>query len=122
LWSSAPPPIDRRLAACYGLLLGPAIVGALSEWPWECTVALLLPGLVLQGWLSHIAAREYGIRRTFVIPSGTRMVLGGAIGLLGMLAANIRPTYLAPLGFVLILLVVADPVWRIAWKRAHSSA
>jgi hypothetical protein len=50
------------------------------------------------------------------------MVLGGVTGLFGALAVNIRPTYLAPLGLVLILLLVADPVWRIAWKRTHSSS
>jgi hypothetical protein len=48
-------------------------------------------------------------------------MLGGATGLLGVLATHIHPAYLAPLGFVLILLLIVDPAWRIAWNRARTT-
>jgi hypothetical protein len=118
-WSSAPPPIGWPLAACNAMLLIPAVAGGVFEWPWAITVALLLPGLVLQGWLGYRAARTLGIgRRTFVMPLRTRMTLGGLSGLTGVLAIQIRPTYFGPLVALVIVMVVLDPVWRVAWKRA----
>jgi len=121
LWSSAPPLIGWPLAACYGLLLVPAITGAVFEWRTLLTIALLVPGFVLQMRLGYTAACAYGIpRRTFVVPSGTRILFGIVAGILGVLVAHIRPTYLAPLGFVLVLILIADPVWRIAWNRART--
>lgn len=122
LWTSAPPPIGWRLAACDLLLLAPAIAGAAFEWPWRITAALLLPGLVLQSWLGYTRARALGIpRRTNVMPLGTRLVLGGFAGLTAVLADSIRPSYIAPLVFVLIVTVILDPVWRIAWNRARTA-
>jgi hypothetical protein len=95
------------------LLLVPAITGAVFEWRTLLTIALLVPGFVLQMRLGYTAACAYGIpRRTFVVPSGTRILFG--------IVAHIRPTYLAPLGFVLVLILIADPVWRIAWNRART--
>ena len=54
------------------------------------------------------------------MPLGTRLVLGGFAGLTGALVDNIRPSYIAPLVFVLIVTVILDPVWRIAWNRART--
>jgi hypothetical protein len=123
LWSSAPPPVGWRLTACYVLLLAPAIAGAAFEWHWAITAALLLPAIVLQSWLGYTRARALGIpRRTNVMPLRTRMVVGGFAGLAGALTDHIHPSYLAPLVFVLIVTVVLDPVWRIAWNRARTSA
>lgn len=122
LWTSAPPPIGWRLAACYVLLLAPAAAGAFVKWPWALTAALLVPVMVVQGWLGYTRARALGIpRRTFVVPLGTRMLLGGVSGLTGVLIAHIRPSSLAPLVFVLVLTVIVDPVWRIAWNRARTA-
>jgi hypothetical protein len=120
-WSSAPPQIGWPLAACYGLLLAPAVAGAILKWPWATTAALLVPGIVLQGRLSYTRARALGIpRRTNVMPLGTRLVLGGFAGLTGALVDNIRPSYIAPLVFVLIVTAILEPVWRIAWNRART--
>jgi hypothetical protein len=122
LWTSAPPPIGWRLAACYVLMLAPAAAGTIFKWPWATTAALLVPGIVLQGWLGYTRARALGIpRRTNVMPLGTRMVLGGFAGLTGALIDHIHPSYLAPLVFVLIVTVILDPVWRIAWNRARTA-
>jgi hypothetical protein len=122
LWSSAPPPIGWPLAACYLLLLAPAIAGAIFQWHWLPTAALLIPGIVLQVLLGYNTGRKLGIpHRTFVVPLGTRMVLGGVSGLAGAMASDIRPSYLAPLVFVLVLMVIVDPVWRIAWNRARTA-
>jgi hypothetical protein len=122
LWSSAPPQIGWLLAACYGSLLTPAIAGVIFQWQWPITAALLLPGIVTQITLGHTAARRLGIpRRTFVLPLGTRMLLGGVAGLTGALAANVHPRYFAPLVFVLVLTLIVDPMWRITWKRTSGS-
>jgi hypothetical protein len=122
LWSSAPPPIGWPLATCYLLLLAPAIAGTIFQWHWPTTAALLIPGIVLQVLLGYNTGRKLGVpHRTFVVPLGTRMPLGGVAGLAGAMASDIRPSYLAPLVFVLVLTVIVDPVWRIAWNRARTA-
>ena len=119
---SAPPLIGWPLAACYGLLLTPAILSAALQWSWAITVALLIPGVVMQICLGYMAGRAYGIHyRPQMLPMRQRLALSGLAGLLGGLSPNIRPTYIAPLCFVIVMVFIVDPAWRIMWKRAQTT-
>jgi uncharacterized membrane protein YhdT len=103
-------------------MLAPAIAGAGLRWSWSLTWGLILPGFVLQAWLADTAARAKGIPRwTNVIPLRTQVVLVGVAVFAVVLAARILPTHLLPLALVLILIVIVDPGWRIAWNRARTA-
>ncbi len=92
-------------------------------WSWSLAWGLILPGFILQVWLTQTAARAQGIPRwTNEIPLRTQVVLIGVPGLAAVLAVSLLPTYLLPLALVLDLIVIVDPGWRIAWHRARASA
>lgn len=100
-----------------------------SDTGWRSAVVLgdnrgtPFPGFVMQISLGYLAARTYGIHyRPQILPMKQRTLLGAFSGLLTGISINVRPTYIAPLCFVVALVFIVDPVWRIAWKRAQTSA
>lgn len=120
-FQSAPPPLRQSLAACV-LILVPAALGALFEWPRYLTYALLIPGFAIQiglGWIAgHARGARYRMERP---PLGARLVVGGFCGFLGALVAGLETTY-APLLFALLLIAVAEPLWRVVGKRQREVA
>jgi hypothetical protein len=110
---SAPPEVGWPLVGTFALLLAAGIGGAIWAWPWPVTCALLLPGIVAHLVLAFRAAPARRRRP----PMGVRLIFAGACGLLGSLSADVRPTYIAPLSFVLVLIVLVEPVWRALHRR-----
>jgi hypothetical protein len=102
------------------LLLAPALLGALLQWPWPVTVALLVPGLSVQITLGFIAGRTRQNTYLQVLPVRTRLILGGLAGFIGTLSTHVRPTYLVPLAFALGAVMVVDPLWRAGYKRQRT--
>jgi hypothetical protein len=111
---SAPPSIGWPLAATYGSMLLPASLGAIWTWPALITTALLAPGYILYLVLSNRAAKERGVYR---LPTDERFITAGCSSVLCVLAASIPPRHLAPLTFVLVFIMVVDPVWRAVWRH-----
>ena len=119
-FESAPPPLRRSLTASI-LILVPALLGAVFEWPRYVTYALLVPGFSLEIAFGWAAARARGAEYRKARPSrGVLALTGGCCGLLGAFVAGLHTTY-APLLFALLLIVVAEPWSRVVWKR-HASA
>jgi Flp pilus assembly protein TadB len=115
---SAPPPLGWQLVAADGAVLAPAVAGAVWAWPWAVTAALMILGLVVHAWLSHVAARARGIRsQEQMPPKGSIVVISGFGGLLSGLAIQVRPTYLIPLVLAGIFILVTDPLLRLVWRR-----
>jgi peptidoglycan/LPS O-acetylase OafA/YrhL len=103
------------------LILVPALLGAVFEWPRYLTYALLVPGFSLEIAFGWAAARARGAEYRKARPSrGVMALVGGFCGLLGALTAGLDKTY-APLLFALLLIVVAEPWSRVVWKR-HRNA
>jgi hypothetical protein len=114
---SAPPRIGWPLAAAYGLLLVAAISDAAWEWPRGIGLALLIPGLAVHMGLSMAAGQAHDNRfRQQMPPLRLRLVLGGAVGLMVLLAGSVRPAYYAPLLVVAFLILVLDPLTRVIWR------
>jgi hypothetical protein len=115
-FESAPPPILQSLVAAT-LILVPALLGAVFEWPRHLTYALLVPGFSLEIAFGCAAARARGANYREARPSrGVMALAGGFCGLMGALTAGLHTTY-APLLFALLLIVVAESCSRVAWKR-----
>ena len=91
---SAPAPIGRPLAAAYGLLL----LG-----------------------LSMSAGQTAGTRfQSEMLPMRLRLILGGLVGLVVLLTGSVRPVYLSPLVFVVLLILVLDPATRVMWRHRQT--
>jgi hypothetical protein len=120
-FQSAPPPLRQSLVACT-LILVPAALGAIFGWPRYLTYALLVPGFAIQIGLGWAAGQARGARYRVERPSlGPRLLVGGFCGFLGALVAGVETAY-APLLFALLLIVVAEPLWRVVWKRQRETA
>lgn len=118
---SAPPQFGWPLALADGLLLAPAVAGAMRAWPWAITTALMVPGFLACVALGHMAAQARGVQSQEQMPSrGVMAILGGFSGLLSSLATTVTPAHLAPLAFASVLLFVIDPLWRLAYSRTDS--
>lgn len=119
---SAPRPIGWPLAAAYGLLLLAAISDAVWEWPRGVGVALLIPGLALHIGLSMSAGEADGVHfQKEMLPMRFRLLLGGLVGLVLVLAESVRPSYLGPVVFVALLIMVLDPATRMKFCQPSKS-
>lgn len=67
-FESAPPPLRRSLTASI-LILVPALLGAVFEWPRYVTYALLVPGFSLEIAFGWAAARAHGAEYRKARPS-----------------------------------------------------
>ena len=70
----------------YALLLVPAILGAVLDWPWWLNLYILMPGLILGTVAGHRAAERRGLKSRSETPhnyllAGLAGVLGAAIGI-----------------------------------------
>jgi hypothetical protein len=118
---SAPAPIGRPLAAAYGLLLLAAISDVVWEWPRGIGLALLIPGFAVHLGLSMSAGQTAGTRfQSEMLPMRLRLILGGLVGLVVLLTGSVRPVYLSPLVFVVLLILVLDPATRVIWRRRET--
>ena len=118
---SAPAPIGWPLAAAYGLLLLAAISDAVWEWPRGIGLALLIPGFAVHVGLSMSAGQTDGIRfQREMPPIRLRLVLGGLVGLVVVLAESVRPVYFSPLVLVALLILVVDPATRVMWRHRQT--
>lgn len=115
---SAPAPIGWPLAAAYCLLLLAAISDAVWEWPRGIGFALLIPGFAVHIGLSMSAGQADGVRfQKEMPPMRLRLLLGGLVGLVVVLAESARPGYFGPLVLVALLILVLDPATRVMWRH-----
>jgi len=105
-----------------GLLLMPAVAGALLRWPVGLTSALLIPGFVVRWALANRVARRGGQGHRGLLSVGTRAGLGLLTGLSVVLADHVQPSYDAPLVFVLGYVLLLEPAWWLAWKYGAKAA
>jgi hypothetical protein len=104
----------------YIFMLGPAIAGAIWQWPWLATYGLITPGAIAHEILGYKAAQARGIRRRKELPSSKRVtILVGFAGLVGVLVLSGGSKYALPLWTVIGLLVFIEPAWRLEWRH-HS--
>jgi hypothetical protein len=116
----APPPVSWSLAAAYGLMLVPAILGTVWAWPWGVTMALLIPGLSLHMVLGSRTAQARGIRS--MPPMRMRLMMlpaffVPAFFVAALLTRSVLPLYVVPLFVVMFPMLVVDPIDRALRRR-----
>jgi hypothetical protein len=111
----APPPVSWSLAAAYGLMLVPAILGTVWAWPLGVTAALLIPGLSLHIVLGSRTAQARGIRS--MPPMRMRLMMMPAYFVVILLTMSVRPLYAAPLFLAMFTMLVVDPIDRALRRR-----
>lgn len=120
--ASAPAPV-RSASIAHLMVLIPAALGALLDWPWALTVALGVPGLVHLIRLGFAAARARGIRSRAESPRYARYsasVVGGASGVFADSFYDLAgPRYigLALAGVLLAVYLIDRLVWHLHDKR-----
>jgi len=109
-------PLGWPLIGAASALLLPAVAGAVWPFAWYVTVALMLPGYVAYMVLGFRSAQVLEDSYAQRLPRQRTLGLGAVIGgLIGFSVAAV-PHYLEPAVFALVLLLVAEPSWRSAWR------
>jgi len=99
-------------------MIVPAVVGAVLEWPWLVTAAVVLPGFIAHEIFGYLAGQARGISlRTQMPRSGHMGTLAAVVGVVGVLLVSGVPKYALPLAIVLGLLLFVEPLWRLEWRR-----
>ncbi len=112
----APPPFSWQLAVIYAAFIVPAVLGAVLGWPWGITMALLFPALVAHITLGIRTAQVRGIR--WLPPMRYRLALGLIVGIfVGLVNAALYPRHIYPLVLVAFVMLVLDPLDRVARRR-----
>jgi hypothetical protein len=118
-WRLDAPLSPNRLLVVDVLLLVPAIAGAVWKWPWGVTMALLIPGLSVSYVFGVSAARARGISRPRRPTMRMRLIWAGVLFAVYLLTESIRPRYVAPFLFVVLLILILVPISHAMWRRVN---
>ena len=120
-WSlpAAPAPICAEVLSIV-LMAVPAVLGAVLDWNFWITIALLIPGVLVSIRAQRVAARTRGLRVRTDVPPNIR---GAEIA--SVMAAVLAGSFLPPrfycvvlVGFIGLGSVVTRALWRGAGDHA----
>src|SRR4051794_3613192 len=112
---AAPGPLGPS-AVAYGVVLLPAVLGAVFWWAWWLTLFLVSPGLALGIRVSWRGARERGILTRAETPRMLRALLGVSGAVIGVTVAHAFESRFWALSIAGAGLV-GEAIERASWYR-----